>query len=117
MTALRWTLIVVTALLATGWVLLIVWADGFRRSFGASPNAATTLILPVIVMAMILVSLFLPDQKWLQHMVAIAAIAVVAGCFMLMSETVLMAMLGLIYMGLWLLHYWHTVWRVSSGVD
>jgi hypothetical protein len=115
MTGLRWTLIVVTAFLATGWVLLVIWADGFRRSFGASSTGGIAIVLPFIVMALILASLFLPDQKWLQHLSALAAVAVVAACLVVMSETVLMAMLGLTYMGLWLLHYWHTVWRASPA--
>jgi len=36
MAALRWTLIVVTALTGAGWILLVLWADSFRRSFGGS---------------------------------------------------------------------------------
>jgi len=112
MTGLRWSLIVVTALLGAGWILLVVWADSFRRSFGASPNAAVTVMLPVVVLGLILASLLLPEVRWLQHLVAAVAAAVAVGCVVLMVETVFMGTLGLAYVGLWLLHYWHTVWNV-----
>lgn len=111
MNALRWLLIVVTALVGVAWVLLVAWADSFRRSFGASANDGVTLVLPVVVLALLLASLLLPEFKWLQHLVAALALAVAVGCIVLMSETVVMGSLGLIYVGLWLLHYWHIVWR------
>jgi hypothetical protein len=113
MTALRWSLIVVTALLGAGWILLVVWAESFRRSFGASPNAAVTVVLPVVVLGLILASLLVPDLRWLQHLVAVVAAAVAVGSVVLMAETALMGSLGLAYIGLWLLHYWHTVWRAA----
>ena len=111
MNALRWSLVVVTGLVGVAWVLLVVWADSFRRSFGASPNAAATLVLPVVVLALILASLLLPEVRWLQHVVAALAAAVAVGCIVLMAETAVMGSLGLAYIMLWLLHYWHTVWR------
>jgi hypothetical protein len=115
MNALRWLLVVVTALVGVAWVLLIAWADSFRRSFGASPNSALMLVAPIVVLALILASLLLPDTKWLQHVVAALAVAVAVGCIVLMAETAVMGSLGLIYIGLWLLHYWHTVWRAPPG--
>lgn len=114
MAALRWTLIVVTALTGVGWILLALWADSFRRSFGASPVAAVTAVLPVAFLALILAALLLPEVKWLQHLAAAAAAAAGLGCIVLMAETVFVGSLGLVYIGLWFLHYWHTVWGMPA---
>lgn len=111
MNALRWSLIVVTALVGVGWFLLVAWADSFRRSFGASPNDAAIVVLPLLVLALVLASLLLPGVLWLQHLVAVLAVAVAVGCIMLMAETAVMGSLGLVYVGLWLVHYWHVAWR------
>jgi hypothetical protein len=117
MTELRWGLIIVTAIMAVGWVLLVIWADSFRRSMRGSASGSAMLVLPLVVLSLVLASLLVPDQNWLQHAVAATAIAVVVGCLVLMAETALLATLGLIYFGLWLLHYWHTVWRAAGALE
>jgi hypothetical protein len=114
MAALRWTLIVVTALTGVGWVLLALWADSFRRSFGASPADALVVVLPIAFLALILAALLLPDVKWLQHVTAAAAAAVAVGCILIMGETVFVGSVGLVYIGLWFLHYWQRTWSAPA---
>ena len=114
MAALRWTLIVVTALAGAGWILLALWADSFRRSFGASSVDAVTAVLPLVFLALILAALLLPEMKWLQHLAAVSVATVAVACVVLMAETVFVGTVGLLYTGLWLLYYWHSVWAVAA---
>ena len=112
MAALRWTLIGVTVLTGAGWILLALWADSFRRSFGASSVDVVVAVLPPAFLALILAALLLPEVRWLQHLAAVAAAAVAVSCVVLMAETVFVGTVGLLYTGLWFLHYWHSVWAV-----
>jgi hypothetical protein len=109
MIALRWTLILVTALTGAGWILLALWADSFRRSFGASPTAALTVVLPAAFLALMLAALLLPEVRWLQHVAAAAAVVAAVACGFFLAESVFVGSVGLVYIGLWLLHYWHGV--------
>jgi hypothetical protein len=95
MAALRWTLIVVTALTGVGWILLALWADSFRRSFGASSVDTVVAGLPLAFLALILAALLLPEVRWLQHLAAVAAAAVAVSCVALMAETVFVGTVGL----------------------
>lgn len=114
MAALRWALIVVTALAGAGWILLAVWADSFRRSFGASPAAAATVVLPAAFLALILAALLLPEVRWLQHLAAVSAASAAVACVIVMGETVFVGSVGLLYIGLWFVCYWQSVWAAPA---
>ena len=111
MYGLRWTLLIVTALVAVGWIALLAFADGFRRSFGASDNALWKLIGPLFVMAALLASLTLPGQRVVQHSVAGLAVALAVGCGWLFRQSPGLSITGLIYLGLWFVYYWHALGR------
>ncbi|MEP6781000.1 MAG: hypothetical protein ABJC26_13980, partial [Gemmatimonadaceae bacterium] len=73
MTALRWTLGVILAVLAGGFVVLSAVAGGFRKSFGASDTNPIITILPLVAAAVLLVGLIMPSNKALLHAGAVAA--------------------------------------------
>lgn len=110
MNALRWILGIVTGLTAGGWIVLGIWANGFRRSFGASENAAWKIVVPLLVMIALLASLLAPTQRGLMHTVAVAVVLLVVGCLWLVQKAPFLSLMGLIYFGLWLTYYWQAVW-------
>jgi hypothetical protein len=111
MNALRWSLAFATALVTIGFVVLLVLADGFRRSFGASENGPLLIGLPLTAMLLFLASLLLPGQRMLLHVAAALALAL-AGCSVwVLRESVFVGTMGLLYSGLWWVWYWHTAWR------
>ena len=106
MNALRWSLAFVTAAAMIGYAVLLVAADGFRRSFGASENGPLVAGLPLAVMLLFLASLALPEQRALLHATAAVAL-VVAGCSIwVLQESAFVGITGLLYCGLWLAWYW-----------
>ena len=116
MSGLRWTLFAVTAMLAAGFLALLVLADNFRRSFGASRNGPLVAVLPLVVMGIFLASLLFPGQRVLLHAAAVVAVALVAACLWVMRESVFVGFMGLIYAGLWALWYWNTAWARPPAV-
>jgi hypothetical protein len=60
--ALRWVVGSAAAVFGLGWVLLVVAANGFRRSFGASPNGWWVVAVPVIVAALVVATAVRP--RW-----------------------------------------------------
>jgi hypothetical protein len=114
MNALRWLLVASTAIVTIGFVVLLVAADGFRRSFGASENGPLIAGVPLAVMLLFLASLLLPGQRILLHVAAAVALAL-AGCSVwVLRESVFVGTMGLLYSGLWWTWYWSAAWR--SGV-
>jgi phosphatidylglycerophosphate synthase len=109
MNTLRIILIVVTSLVALSWIALLTMANGFRRSFGASENAAWKLVLPVAVLTLLLASLLAPNHRWLLHVSAVVVVALVAGCSWLWRESPAMSVLGLSYCALWFVFYRNTI--------
>ena len=109
MLGLRWTLGVVTALAAGGWVALAAGGSGFRRSFGGSGNPAWMVLLPVVVGALVLASLVWPERRALLHAAAAAMLALVVGCVLLARETLFVAALGLAYAAAWLSYYYRAL--------
>ena len=103
---LRWTLLVLTVLVAVGWVALLIFADGFRRSFGASENAGWKWVIPLIALAALIFSLALPEQRTLLHNVAVLAVLLAAGCGWLARQSVALSLAGFVYLGLWFAYYW-----------
>ncbi len=114
MNALRWLLVASTALVTIGFVVLLVVADGFRRSFGASENGPLVVGLPLAMMLLFLASLLLPGQRMLLHVAAAGAL-VLAGCSVwVLRESAFMGVMGLLYSGLWWTWYWQAAWRQGA---
>jgi len=108
-TPLRWTLGIAAALGTVGWLLLVMAASDFRRSFGASPvDAARAALLP-IVMALVLASVLFPASRGLLHVTAGVLALGAAGCLLLLKEAPFVATMGLAFLALWFLYYWRSV--------
>jgi hypothetical protein len=105
----RTFLAVVTGLGALVWILLLVWASGFRRSFGASPANAALGALPIVVGALVLVSLYWPNRALL-HLVAGIAVAGLLGCVWLFRKAPFVSASCALYLGCWLSYYYGVVW-------
>lgn len=114
MNTLRWLLASATALVTIGFVALLVVADGFRRSFGASENGPWMIGLPLTVMLLLLASLLLPGQRVLLHVAAATALALAGASVWVLRESVFVGTTGLLYSGLWGIWYWHTAWQQSG---
>ena len=106
---LRWTIGIVTALVAAMWVALAVLGDGFRRSFGASENAPWMFFAPIVVGALVIASVMSPERRTLLHVVAVLMVALCLGSLWLARETMFVATMGVLYTGMWLTYYWRTV--------
>lgn len=111
MNALRWVLLLGTALVAVGFVALLVLADGFRRSFGASENGPWILALPLTAMFIFATSLAFPGQRALLHMAALLALALAVGSVWILHESGFIGTLGILYAGSWLAWFWSIVGR------
>jgi hypothetical protein len=111
MNTLRWTIGIITTLLAAAWIALDVIGSGFRRSFGASPTSALLSIGPIVVALLVMASVAWPERRVLLHVVAIVMLALGIGCLFIARETVFVATCGLAYAGLWFLYYYRVVWR------
>lgn len=111
MNSLRWFLVACTALLAIGFIALLIFADGFRRSFGASDNGPWIVALPLTAMFLFLASLVFPGQRALLHLAAVVALVLAGGSVWLLHESGFMGTMGLLYAGLWLAWYWQVAWQ------
>lgn len=111
MHALRWVLLLGTALVAVGFVALLVLADGFRRSFGASQNGPWILALPLTAMFIFAMSLAFPGQRAMLHLAALLALALAVGSVWILNESGFIGTLGLLYAGLWLAWFWSITGR------
>lgn len=109
MLGLRWTLGVVTAIIACGWVALAIGGGGFRRSFGGSGNPAWMIGLPVLVGALVIASLLWPERRTLLHVVAVVVLLMVVGSVAVARESAFVAAVGVLYALAWLSFYYRTV--------
>lgn len=60
MTPLRWVMAGLAALAGAGWLFLILLANGFRRSFGASENGLLVVVGPLLVALAVLLAALAP---------------------------------------------------------
>jgi len=109
MQTLRWILGTITALGTAGFLALVVFADGFRSSFGASENGPVKIGVTLLVQAALLASIAAPSQKLLLHGVALIVLALVAGSLWIIRESIFAGATGLTYCGLWLGYYWQAI--------
>lgn len=114
MNALRWVLAAVTATVTVGFLVLLAWADGFRRSFGASANGPLVAGAPLGAMLVVLASLLLPGSRPLLHVTAAAVLALAASSAWLLREAPFLGGTGLLFSALWSLWYWHAAWAAPG---
>lgn len=109
MQALRWVLGIGAGLYIAGWVGLLLLADKFRASLGASPNSAAKLVVPLAVAGLILLSVLSPGQRPLLHITALVVAALSVASFWIARAAPFMVSLWLVYAVLWGICYVHTV--------
>jgi hypothetical protein len=110
MQALRWIIGIITALGAAGFLALVVFGDGFRRSYGASENGLFKVGVTLVIQAALLASIAAPNQRLLLHSVAVVVVSLIAGCLWIYRESAFVGTTGLAYCGMWLGYYWQAVW-------
>ena len=110
MQPLRWILGITTAIGTAGFLALIVFGDGFRRSYGASENGALKVGISLVVQGALLASIVAPSQKMLLHCVAVVVAALIAGCLWIYRESAFAGTTGLAYWGMLFGYYWQAVW-------
>lgn len=107
MNTLRWTLGLTTAFLGSGYLLLLVVSNSFRRSFGASDNNPLLAILPLTAAALLLGGILFPAQKMLLHIAALAGVALAGFCiWTLIKEAATVMWFALFYLTAWFTFYW-----------
>ena len=111
MTALRWILGSIAAAVAGAWVAFVVLAEGFRRSFGASPRGPAAALLPALVAGLVVLTLAAPERRPLLHFVAALLVTLVAGCALIAREAPVVAAGGALFAAAWLCFYWSAAWR------
>lgn len=110
MQALRWTLGIVSGVVGIGWVVLGVFGNSFRASFGASAVDGITRLGPLIVMALVLASVVGPGNRVLLHVTAVVVAAACVGGAMVMRESAFVGTLCLLYCTAWFCFYAKTAW-------
>ena len=109
MNALRWLLGIIAALLGGGWLLLALWGQSFRRSFGASDLGPLVVIAVPALMLLVLAAVLWPGQRGLLHVtsaaMAVAAIALVHG----LGEMGFAGLMGLAFCAAWFAFYGLTI--------
>jgi hypothetical protein len=115
MTGARWILGGTAGLVAAFWIAFSIFADGFRRSFGASENAAWKLLVPLAVTVLLAASTLWPAQRALLHVTLVVVLALGVGSLWLMREAPFLATLGVAYSALWVWYYGMALKALSSG--
>lgn len=105
MHALRWTLGSVTTFVVIGFIALVVFGNGFRRSWGASDNSALNVGLTVAVMLALVASIFLPPHQLVLHSVAVVVVALLGSSLWMFRESAFVGTFGVIYCALWFAYY------------
>lgn len=67
MVALRWVMGLILVGMGTGFFILTMVSNGFRKSFGASEINPLLLILPIAAMLILLAGLIAPSNRVLLH--------------------------------------------------
>ena len=110
MMALRWSLGTIAAVCGAGWVLLALWAEGFRRSFGASGVGTLKLVVPPAVLALVLATVLMPSNRWLLHACAVVFALVAAGLVFVLRESLFVGIVGLAFFAAWFVFWWRALW-------
>jgi len=117
MNALRWILASAATLVMIWFIALLVQADSFRRSFGASKNGPLVALLPMTAMLVFLAGLIFPGQRVLLHIAAATALALVGCAVWVLRESTFLGITGLLYSALYLVWYWQVAWaRTATSI-
>lgn len=112
MNTFRWVLGSITLLFGSGFVLLMIIGNGFRKSFGASENSLLSFLPAALAFILLFASIVCPTHRPLLHTAAIAAVGLVAYCFwLIVKEGDAPVSLALIYFTAWFSYYWLAAWR------
>jgi hypothetical protein len=106
MNLLRWILAAATAINLAGFVGLLLLADRFRQSFGASRIGLCQAGLPIMAMVLMLGSLLAPRERLLLHFCAILSATIGLGGLCLLRKAPFLGAGLFGYAVLWLLYYW-----------
>jgi hypothetical protein len=98
----------VSALFLVLWVAFSIFANSFRRSFGASPNAAWKVMLPLAVAALVLLAAIAPGQRWLLYLTIAASAITALGSLSIIRQAPIVSVLGLAYGGACL------IWMINA---
>jgi hypothetical protein len=110
MLALRWILGLTAAIGIVFWVLLLIVAQDFRRSFGASDiSAIRAFSLPVILL-FVVATVILPDHRLLLHVAAAIMLIGIITSVLILRESLFVGSAGLIFLGAWFLFYRLVIW-------
>jgi hypothetical protein len=116
MNALRWILGSIAVAFGGGFVFLVILSNAFRKSFGASPNGALLLVLPLAALGVLLAALLFPGCKPLLHVAAVAAVGLVGFClWQMVAESATVLWLALLYLAAWFTFYWLAGWRAGAA--
>lgn len=116
MQALRWTLCCITALFGGGFLTLVMFANGFRKSFGASANGLLVTVLPVVALACMFAALLWPGNRPLLHIGAAAAAGLLGVCvWQMITESATILWLVIIYLAAWFVFYNWAGWQGGAA--
>jgi hypothetical protein len=114
MMALRWILGLIAAFLGGGFVFLVILANAFRKSFGASEHGPLFIGLPVIAIGLLLAAILFPANKPLLHIAAAAALGLVGFClWQIFANGEIPLWFAVAYLMAWFSYYWLAAWRVA----
>lgn len=97
MEKLRWITGTASGLFLALYIAFFLFANSFRRSFGASPNAAWKLIVPLAVAGLVLCSALFPGQRWLLYITIIASIVTGLASLTIIRQAPIVSLLGVAY--------------------
>ncbi|HMP84220.1 MAG TPA: hypothetical protein PKA41_16095 [Verrucomicrobiota bacterium] len=80
MNTLRWILGSIAVVLGGGFVILVLFGNAFRKSFGASEHGPLFIGLPVIGVGLLLAAILFPSSKPLLHVATAATAGLVGFC-------------------------------------
>lgn len=105
MTALSWTLGLLSIAAGIGWLVLTLFGNSFRSSFGASPVALLTRTSPLMVTALVVATVAMPHNKGLLHATALVLAAACVGLAFVLRESVFVSAVGFAYCAAWFVFY------------
>lgn len=116
MNALRWMLGIIAAVFGGGFVVLVVLANAFRSSFGATEHGPWFIGPPVVASGLLLAAILYPSSKPLLHSAALAALGLASVClWLILAQGETSLWFALVYLATWFLYYGLAVGRDLSG--
>ena len=103
--ALRWALGAIAIVVGIGWLSLALIGNTFRSSFGASGVGLLTRVGPVLMLALVLASVVLPNHRVLLHATAVVVGAACVGLAFVLRESIFVGTVGLAYCAAWFAFY------------